>query len=172
MDEDYENVLIPAVRERLDAHEKIRCVYVLGEEFEGWTLGAMWEDAKLGGGDLRAWEKVAVVTDKDWVGHAVKAFGRMIPGDVRVFRPASRAPAGRLLRALLGVSGAPRAYFNRLRARRRLRSSANRSGPSWSAHLVSISDTASRMTSITAVPRGVRATRFERRSSESGRRSR
>ena len=84
-DEDYEQVLIPAVRARLDAGEKIRYVYVLGDDFDGWTLEAMWEDAKLGGGDLRAWEKVAVVTDRDWVEHAVKAFGWMMPGDVRVF---------------------------------------------------------------------------------------
>ena len=84
-DEDYENVLAPAAREMLEVHSKIRYVYVLGEEFEGWTAGAMWEDAKLGGGDLRRWEKVAVVTDKDWVRHAVKGFGWMIPGDVRVF---------------------------------------------------------------------------------------
>jgi hypothetical protein len=43
------------------------------------------EDAKLGGSDLRAWEKIAVVTHRDWVRHAVKAFGWMIPGQVRVF---------------------------------------------------------------------------------------
>jgi hypothetical protein len=84
-DEDYETILEPAVREKLEAHPKIRYVYVLGEEFDGWTLGAMWEDAKLGGGDLRKWEKIAVVTDKDWVRHAVQGFGWMIPGDVKVF---------------------------------------------------------------------------------------
>jgi hypothetical protein len=84
-DEDYETVLARAVEEKLGAHDRIRCVYVLGDEFEGWTLGAMWEDAKIGGHDLRRWEKIAVVTDRDWVTHAVKAFGWMIPGQVRVF---------------------------------------------------------------------------------------
>jgi hypothetical protein len=84
-DEDYEQVLAPAVKALLEAHGKIRYVYVLGDEFDGWTLGGMWEDAKLGGSDLRAWEKIAVVTDKDWVRHAVKAFGWMFPGQVRVF---------------------------------------------------------------------------------------
>jgi hypothetical protein len=88
-DDDYEKVLTPAVKEKLAAHGKIRYIYVLGHEFEGWTLGGMWEDAKLGGSDLRAWEKVAVVTDKDWVRHAVNAFGWMIPGDVRVFEVAA-----------------------------------------------------------------------------------
>jgi SpoIIAA-like len=84
-EEDYEQVLSPAVAEKLAAHGKIRCVYVLGEEFEGWTFGAMWQDAKLGGSDLRNWEKIAVVTDTDWVRHAVKGFGWMIPGDVKVY---------------------------------------------------------------------------------------
>ncbi len=84
-DDDYETVLVPAVQERIDGGGKIRFLYVLGEEFDGWTMGAMWEDAKLGGSELRAWEKVAVVTDKDWLQHMVKAFGWMIPGDVRVF---------------------------------------------------------------------------------------
>lgn len=84
-DDDYENVLTPAVNDKLGAHDTIRCIYVLGDEFDGWTLGGMWEDAKLGGGELRRWEKIAVVTDKDWVRHAVKGFGWMIPGQVRVF---------------------------------------------------------------------------------------
>lgn len=84
-DDDYENVLIPALRAKREAHDKIRFVYVLGEEFDGWSLGAMWEDAKLGLKDPRAWEKIAIVTDKDWLEHAVKVLGWMIPGEVRVF---------------------------------------------------------------------------------------
>jgi hypothetical protein len=84
-DADYENVLVPAVRERRRQHERLRFVYVVGEDFDGWTMGAMWEDAKLGLGDPKAWEKIAVVTDKDWLQHTVKALGWMIPGDVRCF---------------------------------------------------------------------------------------
>ena len=85
-DDDYENVLIPAVREKLSEVGKIRFIYVLGEEFEGLTMGALWDDAKVGFGDLKAWEKVAVVSDKEWLGHMVKAFSWMMPGEVRVFR--------------------------------------------------------------------------------------
>lgn len=84
-DDDYERVLIPAIRERMDAGGKIRFIYVLGDEFDGWTMGAMWDDAKLGVGELKAWEKVAFVSDKEWLKHMVKAFALMIPGDVRVF---------------------------------------------------------------------------------------
>ena len=84
-DTDYEHVLIPAVRARRDAHEKLRFLYVLGDEFDGWSMGALWEDTKLGLESARAWEKIAIVSDSDTVHHAVKALGWMIPGDVKVF---------------------------------------------------------------------------------------
>ena len=84
-DEDYENVLDPAVEAMVAAYGEIRCVYVLGDDFDGWTLGAMWEDAKAGGRDLRRWKRIAVVTDTDWIRHAVNGFGWMMPGDVKVF---------------------------------------------------------------------------------------
>ena len=82
---DYESVLAPAVRTKLDAHGKLRLVYVLGDEFDGWTMGAMWQDAKVGVSDAKAWERVAIVTDKDGLRHTVQAFGWMIPGDIRTF---------------------------------------------------------------------------------------
>jgi hypothetical protein len=84
-DDDYENVLIPAVRKSREEHGKVRLLYVLGEGFEGWTARAMWQDAKLGLREPSAWERIAVVTDKDWLRHAVGALGWMLPGEVKVF---------------------------------------------------------------------------------------
>jgi hypothetical protein len=84
-DDDYENVLVPAVREKREQQGRIRFLYVLGEDFDGWTMGAMWEDAKLGLKDPKAWEKIAIVSDKDWLRHTVNAFGWMIPGEVRFY---------------------------------------------------------------------------------------
>jgi hypothetical protein len=34
-----------------------------------------------------AWERLAVVTDKDWIRHGVAAFAWVIPGEIRVFDP-------------------------------------------------------------------------------------
>jgi hypothetical protein len=84
-DDDYEQVLVPAIERQRDTQGKIRFVYVLGERFDGWTLGALWDDAKLGMKDVRTWERIALVTDKEWLHHTVKALGWMVPGDVRVF---------------------------------------------------------------------------------------
>lgn len=83
--EDYESALIPAVEAMLSTHAKVRFLYVLGEGFDGYSLGAMWDDTKLGVSNLREWERIAIVTDTDWVDHAIKAFGWMLPGEVRTF---------------------------------------------------------------------------------------
>jgi hypothetical protein len=83
--EDYREVLEPAVEKALAGHDKLRLLYVLGEEFEGYSAGAAWEDTKLGIGHWNAWERIAVVTDRGWIRDAVRAVAWMLPGEVRVF---------------------------------------------------------------------------------------
>jgi hypothetical protein len=83
--QDYRTVLVPAIEEKLTKHKKARLLYVLGDDFEGYTGGAAWEDAKVGMKHLTAFERVAVVTDVDWIEKMIKAFGFVIPGEVRVF---------------------------------------------------------------------------------------
>jgi hypothetical protein len=82
---DYSDVVEPAVRAALERSDKVRLLYVLGEEFEGYSAAASWEDAKLGIGHWSAWERIAIVTDRGWLRDAVKAFGWMFPGEVKVF---------------------------------------------------------------------------------------
>jgi hypothetical protein len=82
---DYDDILIPKVEETLRRHDKVRCYYELGGQFSGMDPGALWEDFKIGIGYLSRWEKVAVVTDVDWVQHTVNAFRFLMPGQIRVF---------------------------------------------------------------------------------------
>jgi SpoIIAA-like len=82
---DYDKVLEPAVDEMIARAGELRFVYVLGEAFDGYSVTAGWEDAKLGLGHLSKWKRVAVVTSHDWVRHAVGMFRWMVPGDVKVF---------------------------------------------------------------------------------------
>lgn len=94
---DYEQVLVPAVEAARKAtpEGKVRMLYVLGSDFPGYTTGAAWEDAKLGLGQIRAWERIAIVSDADWLRRAVHGLGWMMPGEVHVFgmdeRDAARA---------------------------------------------------------------------------------
>jgi len=83
---DYESVLIPAVEAALKSHPKVRLFYRIGPEFEGFDASAMLEDAKIGFAHLSRWERIAVVTDVEWIRLAIRAFAFLIPGGVRFFR--------------------------------------------------------------------------------------
>ena len=83
-DEDYERVLVPAVTAALERKD-VRLLYVLGDEFDSYSPGAVWADTKLWAGHLTSWQKVAIVSDADWLENAVKAFGWLMPGEVKVF---------------------------------------------------------------------------------------
>ena len=82
---DYEDVLAPAVEQMIADRDEVRIVYVLGDEFEGYSAGATWEDTKLGIGHVSKWKRVAVVTNHDWVRHLVGMFRWMIPSEVKTF---------------------------------------------------------------------------------------
>ena len=83
--EDYDRLLIPIIEGKLRSHDKIRFLYQLGPDFDGFTAGAMWDDAKIGFKHLTAYERVAVVTDVNWVACAVKFFAFMTPCPVNIF---------------------------------------------------------------------------------------
>ena len=83
--EDYENVLLPAVDEALKRHKKIRFLFRTGEDFSGYTAGAMWDDAKLGVRHVTGFEKIAVVSDVNWLVHTAKLFRFLFPCPVKIF---------------------------------------------------------------------------------------
>jgi hypothetical protein len=84
--EDYSLVLIPAVEEMLKKYDKIRFIYELGRDFRGFTAGALWDDAKVGFRHLTAFEKIAVISDEEWITTAVTFFALFIPCPVKIFR--------------------------------------------------------------------------------------
>lgn len=90
---DYESTIDPAVEDALRRHDKIRLLYVLGADFEGFSSGAAWEDTELGVKHLTKYEMIALVADQDWIRHSVNVFGYLLPGKVKVFSLADEADA-------------------------------------------------------------------------------
>ncbi|HEY7024341.1 MAG TPA: STAS/SEC14 domain-containing protein [Candidatus Limnocylindrales bacterium] len=82
---DYKETLAPAIRELREKHGKVRLLVLLGDEFTGFTAGALWQDEKLLDTNFSSFEKVAVVTESGPVRGAMHLFGWMIPGAVRLF---------------------------------------------------------------------------------------
>jgi hypothetical protein len=83
--EDYERILIPRLNEALARHRKVRIYYEISPSFSGFDVGALWEDTKAGLEHLSRWEKMAVVTDIEWIRMTAGAFRFLMPGRLRVF---------------------------------------------------------------------------------------
>ncbi|OBG36317.1 hypothetical protein A5672_19855 [Mycobacterium alsense] len=68
----------------------IRIVEVIASDYEGFGPGGLVEDIKLGLGAVlphhSSFRRIAVVSDKDWVGHVLHALAWMMPGELAVFR--------------------------------------------------------------------------------------
>jgi hypothetical protein len=82
---DYEDTLIPLIQSKLETQEAVKVIFVAGKYFDGFSGGAIWDDARLGLMHLRSFSKLAVVTDVDWLRHSAKLFGPLIPAEVMVF---------------------------------------------------------------------------------------
>jgi SpoIIAA-like len=86
--EDYEDVLVPALRKALEDGGKLRMLYVI-EDLDEIEPGALWADSKLGFDLLarhrHALVRSAIVTDIEWMARATKLFAWMMPGEARVF---------------------------------------------------------------------------------------
>lgn len=95
---DYESVVIPAIESALKTQGSVRVLYQLGPAFTGFSPGAMWDDMKLGMAHLKAWERIAVVTDIDWVAGAMRIFRFAVPCPVRIFSNSDFAEASQWIK--------------------------------------------------------------------------
>jgi hypothetical protein len=89
--EDYRDILQPALQAAA-ANGEVRVVIVI-PKFEGFSGGAVWQDLKMGVEHWRAWRRIALVTDIEWMIHGTQWFGWMTPGEVKHFPLEARAAA-------------------------------------------------------------------------------
>lgn len=82
---DYETVLDPAIDAALEVRDRVNIVFVLGDEFERYSLGAMWQDAALGGKPHSRWGRIALVTNHSMIAEIVHGVAFMVPADLKVF---------------------------------------------------------------------------------------
>ena len=79
----------PAIEDMLTTDE-IRIVEVIGDDYEGFGPGGLFEDLKLAVGTVwphhAAFKRIAVVSDQAWIAHTLHAVAWMIPGELAVFK--------------------------------------------------------------------------------------
>jgi hypothetical protein len=89
---DYQECLVPRVELALKRHPKSAATTNSDHSFPGWSP-ARCGRFKIGIEHLSRWERVAVVSDVDWIKHAVNAFRFLMPGEVRIFATSETAAA-------------------------------------------------------------------------------
>ena len=82
--EDYRTVLIPKA-EAMMTKGPIKMLYVIGAEFTGYELEAMWDDGAFGIKHWHEFKRIAVVADQAWMRAAVSMFTPFFPAQVRLF---------------------------------------------------------------------------------------
>src|SRR3954451_14976796 len=91
---DYEEVLLPPIRDTIARGEPIRVLAVI-DDFHGLEAAPLLEElkavAKLGSRQSALASSFGVVTDVDWIRRGISLFGWMVPGEIRVF-PTARRP--------------------------------------------------------------------------------
>ena len=100
--EDYVRALVPPLDEAVGHGEKLRVLYEIDKGF-GMQPGAMWEDVKLEGrlgiAHRDAWDRIAVVSDIDWIWRAMELFSWMVPGEMNLYHETDLELAKRWLAA-------------------------------------------------------------------------
>jgi hypothetical protein len=85
-DDDWEDTVEPVLRQEIAGGRKVRLLYLLGpgtREVEG---DAMKADTGFRARHATAFERVAVVSDEDWMRPALGALSFLMPGKAKGFR--------------------------------------------------------------------------------------
>ena len=91
--ENYQTVLDPALKAALAQHRKVNLVYVLGDDFDRYTVGAMWQDVILERLPHDMWGRVALVTDHSGLAETIHLLAFLFPGELRIFPLAKQSDA-------------------------------------------------------------------------------
>ncbi len=81
---DYEEVIIPRVKEILKTYDKVSC-FMHFTEGTKYSAGAMATDAVFGIRHLFSWHRVAIVTDIPWVHKSAGYILPIMPFEAKVF---------------------------------------------------------------------------------------
>lgn len=85
-DDDWEETVEPVLRQEIAEGHNVRLLYLIGtgaREVEGDAMSA---DASFRVRHATSYERVAVVSDEDWVRPALRALSFLLPGRARGFR--------------------------------------------------------------------------------------
>ena len=92
-DDDFEHAVEPVLRAEIAAGRKIRLLYLLSPEMREYEGDTLAEEMKFAARHPTQYERVAVVSDEDWMRPALSALSFLLPGHAKGFRVRELAEA-------------------------------------------------------------------------------
>ena len=84
-DDDWEEAVEPVLRDEIAAGRDVRLLYLIGPQSRGVEGDAMRADTGFRARHATSFERVAVVSDEDWMRPALRALSALLPGKARGF---------------------------------------------------------------------------------------
>jgi hypothetical protein len=84
-DDDWERDVEPTLREEISQGRKLRLLYLIGPQTSELEGDAMKADTEFRARHASAFERVAVVSDEDWMRPALRVLSVLLPGKARGF---------------------------------------------------------------------------------------
>jgi hypothetical protein len=85
-DDDWEQTVEPLLRREIADGHKVRLLYLLGPEARDVEGDAMKAEAGFRARHATSFDRLAVVSDEDWMRPALRALSFVLPGKARGFR--------------------------------------------------------------------------------------
>ena len=85
-DDDWEKAVEPVLRQEIADGRKVRLLYVLGLAARDVEGDAVQADTEFRARHASSFERVAVVSDEDWMRPALRALSVLMPGKAKGFR--------------------------------------------------------------------------------------
>jgi hypothetical protein len=92
-DDDWEDAVEPVLRDEIAEGHKVRLLYLLGPETRELEGDAMKADTEFRARHATSFERVAVVSDEDWMRPALRSLSVLLPGKAKGFRVRELADA-------------------------------------------------------------------------------
>lgn len=88
---EYKDIL-PVVEAAIQRYGKVRLLWEM-TDFEGWTLGGLWEDGQFDVRHQGSFSKIAMIGDKKWQQWMTQSMKPFTTAEVRYFESGYRADA-------------------------------------------------------------------------------
>lgn len=85
-DDDWEEAVEPVLRQEMADGHQVRLLYLLGPEARRVERDAMGADTAFRARHATSFDRVAVVSDEDWMRPALGALSFLLPGKAKGFR--------------------------------------------------------------------------------------